>query len=35
MGFAEAVQWWEAWQLRILVLSSLFLQFFLFLAGAL
>jgi hypothetical protein len=35
MGFAEAEQWWEAWQLRILVLGSLLLQFFLFVAGAL
>ncbi|CAL4983959.1 unnamed protein product [Urochloa decumbens] len=33
MGFAQAVQWWEAWQLRVLVLSSLFLQFFLFVAA--
>jgi hypothetical protein len=35
MGFSEAVQWWEEWQLRILVLTSLFLQCFLFFAGAL
>ena len=30
MGFSGAVQWWEEWQLRVLVLASLFLQFFLF-----
>ncbi|OEL25706.1 hypothetical protein BAE44_0013275 [Dichanthelium oligosanthes] len=35
MGFAEAEQWWERWQLRVLVLGSLFLQFFLFLSAAL
>ena len=35
MGFSEAVQWWEEWQLRILVLGSLFLQYFLFVAAAL
>ncbi|KAL6592038.1 hypothetical protein ACP70R_049624 [Stipagrostis hirtigluma subsp. patula] len=28
--FSSAVQWWEEWQLRILVLGSLFLQFILF-----
>ncbi|CAN6372501.1 unnamed protein product [Urochloa humidicola] len=33
MGLAQAVQWWEAWQLRVLVLASLFLQFFLFVAA--
>ncbi|CAO2149332.1 unnamed protein product [Urochloa humidicola] len=33
MGFSEAVQWWEAWQLRLLVLASLFLQYFLFVAA--
>jgi hypothetical protein len=33
MGFSEAVQWWEEWQLRILVLTSLFLQCFLGFAG--
>jgi hypothetical protein len=35
MGFSEAVQWWEEWQLRILVLTSLFLQCFLGFAGIL
>ena len=34
MGFWEAVRWLE-WQLRILVLTSLFLQCFLFFAGIL
>ncbi|GJN25322.1 hypothetical protein PR202_gb13137 [Eleusine coracana subsp. coracana] len=29
MGFWDAVEWWEEWQLRILVLSSLSVQFFL------
>ncbi|CAL4980608.1 unnamed protein product [Urochloa decumbens] len=33
MGFSEAVLWWEEWQLRVLVLCSLFLQFFLCFAG--
>ncbi|CAO2149313.1 unnamed protein product [Urochloa humidicola] len=33
MGISQAVQWWEAWQLRVLVLASLFLQFFLFVAA--
>ncbi|KAL6654831.1 hypothetical protein ACP70R_008296 [Stipagrostis hirtigluma subsp. patula] len=33
MGFSEAVQWWEEWQLRLLVLASLFLQYFLFVAA--
>jgi len=35
MGFSGAVQWWEEWQLRVLVLASLFLQFFLFVAAPL
>lgn len=35
MDFPEAVQWWEEWQLRVLVLASLFLQYFLFIAAAL
>ncbi|OEL33698.1 hypothetical protein BAE44_0005283 [Dichanthelium oligosanthes] len=35
MGFSEAVQWWEDWQLRLLVLASLFLQYFLFVAALL
>ncbi|KAF7076706.1 hypothetical protein CFC21_081320 [Triticum aestivum] len=30
MGFSEAVQWFDEWQLRILVLASLFIQYFLF-----
>ncbi|KAL6638720.1 hypothetical protein ACP70R_023579 [Stipagrostis hirtigluma subsp. patula] len=29
MGLSTVVLWWEEWQLRILVLSSLFLQYFL------
>ncbi|CAO2149307.1 unnamed protein product [Urochloa humidicola] len=33
-GFlSEAVQWWEEWQLRVLVLASLFLQYFLYIAA--
>ncbi|CAN6372168.1 unnamed protein product [Urochloa humidicola] len=35
MGFSEALQWWEEWQLRVLILSSLFLQYFLFVTAAL
>ncbi|CAO2151500.1 unnamed protein product [Urochloa humidicola] len=35
MGFSEAVQWWEEWQLRVLVLASLFLHYFLFFAAPL
>ncbi|TVU25070.1 hypothetical protein EJB05_27549, partial [Eragrostis curvula] len=35
MGFLEAVQWWEDWQLRLLVLASLFIQYFLFVAALL
>jgi hypothetical protein len=35
MEFSEAVHWWEEWQLRILVLGSLFLQYFLFVAATL
>ncbi|CAO2146944.1 unnamed protein product [Urochloa humidicola] len=34
MDFSEAVQWWEEWQLRVLVLTSLFIQYFLFVAAA-
>ncbi|VAH12888.1 unnamed protein product [Triticum turgidum subsp. durum] len=30
MGFSEMVQWWDEWQLRVLVLGSLFLQYFIF-----
>ncbi|CAL4916681.1 unnamed protein product [Urochloa decumbens] len=30
MGLSSAVKWWEEWQLRILVLNSLLLQFVLF-----
>ncbi|CAL4980601.1 unnamed protein product [Urochloa decumbens] len=33
MGFLEAVQWWEEWQLRVLVLASLFFQYFLYIAA--
>ncbi|KAF8694601.1 hypothetical protein HU200_038130 [Digitaria exilis] len=33
--FWRAVQWWEEWQLRFLVLASLFFQYFLFLAALL
>jgi hypothetical protein len=29
MAFSDAVQWWEGSQLRILVLASLFVQYFL------
>jgi hypothetical protein len=35
MGFSAAVQWWDVWQLRILVLGSLSFQYFLFVAAAL
>ncbi|KAL6843031.1 hypothetical protein ACP4OV_027344 [Aristida adscensionis] len=35
MGFSEAELWWEKWQLRLLVLASLFLQYFLFFAALL
>lgn len=35
MGFSEAVQRWEDWQLRLLVLASLFIQYFLFIAALL
>lgn len=35
MGFSDAVQWWGEWQLRILVLGSLFLQYFLFFTAGL
>jgi len=33
MDFSDAVAWWEEWQLRILVLTSLFIQLFLFFAA--
>lgn len=33
MSFSEAVQWWDEWQLRVLALTSLFLQYFLFFAA--
>lgn len=33
MGLSAAVQWWEQWQLRILVLSSLTVQWILFLSA--
>ncbi|KAM3277417.1 hypothetical protein ACQJBY_045352 [Aegilops geniculata] len=32
MGLSSAVIWWEEWQLRILVLMSLFIQYILFFA---
>ncbi|KAM0912016.1 hypothetical protein ACQ4PT_013077 [Festuca glaucescens] len=34
MDFAGAVQWWDKWQLRILVLGSLFVQYALFVSAA-
>ncbi|CAL4950184.1 unnamed protein product [Urochloa decumbens] len=34
MSFAAVVQWWEAWQLRVLAISSLLLQWFLFFSVA-
>ncbi|CAL4994224.1 unnamed protein product [Urochloa decumbens] len=34
MGVVKAVQWWGDWQLRVLVLGSLFLQYFLFATAA-
>jgi hypothetical protein len=33
VDLSGAVQWWEEWQLRILVLGSLFLQFVLFIGS--
>ncbi|XP_066334047.1 uncharacterized protein [Miscanthus floridulus] len=33
MSFSAAVQWWEDWQLRLLVLASLFFQYFLFVSA--
>jgi O-antigen ligase len=30
MGLSSAIDWWDEWKLRILVLCSLFVQFFLF-----
>ena len=33
MGISGAVQWWEEWQLRILVLASLSAQYFLVLSA--
>ncbi|CAO2146945.1 unnamed protein product [Urochloa humidicola] len=35
MDFSEALQWWEEWQLRVLVMGSLLSQYFLFVAAAL
>ncbi|KAL6843027.1 hypothetical protein ACP4OV_027340 [Aristida adscensionis] len=35
MGLSEAVQWWEEWQLRLLVLASLFIQCFLLISAPL
>ncbi|CAO2180100.1 unnamed protein product [Urochloa humidicola] len=34
MSFAAVVQWWSAWQLHILAISSLLLQWFLFFSAA-
>jgi hypothetical protein len=34
VDLSSAVQWWEEWQLRILVLGSLFLQFVLLFIGS-
>uniref|UniRef100_M8D012 DUF4220 domain-containing protein n=1 Tax=Aegilops tauschii TaxID=37682 RepID=M8D012_AEGTA len=34
MGISGAVEWWEEWQLRILVLASLLVQWLLFLSAA-
>ncbi|KAM0844375.1 hypothetical protein ACQ4PT_057088 [Festuca glaucescens] len=34
MGFSGAVQWWDEWPLRILVLGSLFVQYMLFVSAA-
>jgi hypothetical protein len=33
MGLSGAVHWWDEWQLRILVLCSLFIQYFLFISA--
>ncbi|XBH53530.1 hypothetical protein VPH35_076007 [Triticum aestivum] len=33
MGISGVVEWWEEWQLRILVLGSLFIQWLLFLSA--
>uniref|UniRef100_A0ACD5UIU5 Uncharacterized protein n=1 Tax=Avena sativa TaxID=4498 RepID=A0ACD5UIU5_AVESA len=35
MGVSSAVQWWEEWQLRVLVLASLVVQYILFITAAL
>ncbi|VAI35927.1 hypothetical protein VPH35_092134 [Triticum aestivum] len=34
MGLSGAVDWWEEWQLHILVISSLFVQYFLFVSAS-
>ncbi|CAL4963910.1 unnamed protein product [Urochloa decumbens] len=34
MSFAAVIQWWEAWQLRVLAISCLLLQWFLFFSAA-
>ncbi|KAF7074345.1 hypothetical protein CFC21_079229 [Triticum aestivum] len=34
MSLSSAVQWWEEWQLRVLVLSSLFVQWLLFFSAS-
>ncbi|KAF7069126.1 hypothetical protein CFC21_074792 [Triticum aestivum] len=33
MGLSDAMQWWDEWKLRVLVLCSLVIQFFLFFSG--
>ncbi|CAL4966914.1 unnamed protein product [Urochloa decumbens] len=35
LGATRTMKWWEEWQLRILVLGSLFIQFILFFGGTL
>jgi hypothetical protein len=35
MGLSSAVDWWEEWQLRILVLGSLGIQWLLFISATL
>uniref|UniRef100_A0A0E0Q6H5 DUF4220 domain-containing protein n=1 Tax=Oryza rufipogon TaxID=4529 RepID=A0A0E0Q6H5_ORYRU len=34
MGISNALQWWEEWQLRVLVLGSLAFQYFLFITAS-
>jgi O-antigen ligase len=33
MGLSSAIDWWDQWRLRILVVCSLLVQFLLFFAG--